>query len=293
MSPLENRLAWLVERQTGIGASDAPNLVGVGYQNAAAVYRSKVTPPDGRLPRSGPLARGIALESAVADRYADELGVAILPARPLVRHPDRLWQFASPDRVRADGRHVELKTAAGFSDEWGESGGDRIPDGYAVQVQHQMGVLGEPVIDLGALCVITWEFRFYRVAFDPGFFDWLTAIEARFLAEHVAPRIPPAAEWEQQFRGGVLPQKGTRTDLGDVGAELVARRKELSAISAEADAECKRLGARLESLMGDAESATAGPWILKRVTVAGAEVSYTRAPFTRLDIRAAKRKETL
>jgi putative phage-type endonuclease len=280
-----DRLVWLRERQKGVGSSDAPNLVGVGFGDAASVYRSKVEPPDDREPRAGVLARGIALEETVARLYAETMGVVVGHPAPIVFHPDRPWQFASLDRVRDDGRPVELKTTAGFGEAWGAAGTDQIPDGYRVQAQHQMGVIGADSIDLAALDVIAWELRVYRVPFDPDLFAWLTAVEETFWRGHVLPRVPPGPEWDEQLRADALAlvEKGKRVELGAGAVELIERRKELAAIRDEADAECKRLGRLLEAQMGDAEIATAGGWI-----VPGGEVSYTRDPYTRLDVRAGK-----
>jgi putative phage-type endonuclease len=218
-----DRLAWLLARQRGVGSSDAPNLCGVGYQDAASVYRSKVTAPNATLPVSGVLARGVALEPLVAQRYAEEMDAELVPCAQ-VAHPERPWQLANPDRRRLDsGRHVELKTVTGFSDEWGPALTDRIPDGYAVQVQHQMGVLGAESIDLAALDVIAWELRVYRIPFDPSFYGWLTQVEERFWREHV-PRRGPRPEREGQAgrtragRGRVdRAAEGTRPDPGRGG----------------------------------------------------------------------------
>ena len=55
MTPTE-RLQWLAERQSGLGSSDAPNLVGLGFRTAQDVYIDK-TEPVRDLPPAGNLRR--------------------------------------------------------------------------------------------------------------------------------------------------------------------------------------------------------------------------------------------
>jgi putative phage-type endonuclease len=287
-----DRETWLRERQTGLGSSDAPNLVGVGYRTAADVYRSKVEPVDATLPESGVLRRGIDLETIVEDHYRRVMvRDDYLNTCGIVRHPQRPWQLASPDRRLVDsGRFVELKTTAGFGEAWGPNGSDQIPDGYRVQVQHQMGVLGVDSIDLAALDVIAWELRVYRIGFDLQLFNWLTFVEAQFW-DRVQARAPVGPEWEESWRGAsdrMLIRPGSRIDLGPEVAGLIEQRKALGAIRDEADDEYRRLTARLEALMGENERATAGPWNLKRVVVKAGAVSYERREYARLDVRMGK-----
>lgn len=270
MTPAD-RLAWLLERQKGVGASDAPNLVGVGWGDAERVYRSKIEAPSADVPEDGPLARGIALEPVVADRYAALMDAVLAPpVTPIVRHPQRPWQTASPDRIRDDGRPVELKTVREFDGDWGPSGTDRVPDGYRVQVQQTMGVLGVESCDLAALDVCDWELRVYRFAFDPDLFDWLTDVEERFWREHVAKRVPPGPEWEAQFRPEALRRivaPGTRVDLGVECVPFLQQLATVGEIMDEAKAEYERLRDEVRNRMGRAERAEAGLWSVKVVCV--------------------------
>jgi putative phage-type endonuclease len=287
-----NRIEWLRQRQQGIGSSDAPNLIGIGYGDAQGVYRSKTQPVGGDTPKRGRLARGIACEPIAAAMYAEQMGVAVSPHEPFTKNPDRPWQFANLDWKRDDGRACEIKTLAGFNDDWGESGSTRIPDGYFAQVQHQMGCAEVESIDLAALDVIEWDLRVYRVAFDPSFFAWLSDVESRFWHEHVLPRVAPPPDWEEQFRdkAETLIVKEKRVELGPDALELIERRRELGTIRDEADEQYRFLTSRLTALMGDAERATVPGWNLKRTAVAGGEYTATRKPYQRLDIRAVKLK---
>jgi predicted phage-related endonuclease len=270
----DERLAWLRARQDGIGASDAPNLVGVGFRDAHAVYLDKTTPPAEFVPEDGVLARGIALEGVVAERYARYMDAPLFaPTSPIVTNPRAPWQFASPDRLRADdGRPVQLKTVAGFGDEWGPNGSDEVPDNYRVQVCQETGCLGADSCDLAALDVIAWELRVYRLGFDEKLFDWLTEVEHEFWTRHVVPRVPPSLDWEARFdprKVGLIADRGTRVDLSaEPGAlALFEQVKEIKAIKDEAEEAYTAARAELALLMGRAERADCGPWTVKKVIV--------------------------
>lgn len=287
------RLAWLKERQTGLGSSDAPNLVGVGYRTALDVYRDK-TDPVSDTPPAGNLRRGLELEPLIAPMYEELMGVRIdWPAGPrvIVRHPDRPWQLCSPDSYRHDdGTPVQFKTTAGFSDDWGPTGSDQVPAYIRVERQHEMGVLGVDKMDLIALDVIAWEPRIYRLMFDAEMFHWLTEAEAEFWTR-VDRRMPVDSDWESRFANYTrkLLDDGT-PDLGDEVAALVERRKELLGISDEAQAEADRLKKEIEAAMGENAKATAGGWKLKRTVIAASEYTVNRKAFVRLDVRAARER---
>lgn len=285
-----NRTDWLQARQLGIGSSDAPNIVGLGFRSPGDVYRDKIEPVSDAPPK-GILRRGLDLEDTVAAMYVEVMGVNVAkPARDILAHPQRPWQLASVDRVRAGGLPVELKTTAGFGDGWGPSGSDEVPDGYRIQCLHQMGVMGVESCDLVALDVIAWEPRVYRLMFDADLWAWLTAVQTAFWS-HVVERDPPPADFASRFEVPIAAfTKGKAIDLGQSVADVVAKRKEFGRIRDEADAEYKACGRALEAAMGDAEVATAGDWKLKRVTIPGSTFTVERDPYTRLDVRALKRK---
>lgn len=294
-----NRREWLLARQQSIGSSDAPNLVGVGFRDAASVYRDKTEPVDDRMPTDGYLARGVALEPMVAARYVREMGVEIVSpiynAVPgneysITYHPDRPWQSASLDRRRADtGATISLKTCAGWSDEWGEPGSADVPEGYRVQSQHEMGVTRTTVLDLAALNVIDWTFRVYRLDFDADYFEWLSSVELRFMAEHVLPKIAPTDAWEKSVNPPkpLVVRPGT-IELPEVAIRMLEQRRELGHIRDKADSEYRVVTKQIEELMGDAEKAVAGPFKLRRSIVKGAPVSYNRADYVKLTISGGK-----
>ena len=283
------RADWLRERQKGIGASDAPNLLGVGYGDPEQVYRSKVGPARDDRP-SGVMLRGIELEPIIAAKYAAAMDVDIdqVPMYQSIAFP---WMLATPDRCRVDlPRFVQLKTCGGFED-WGPSGSDQIPLGYRVQVTQEMGVTGTDSIDVAALDVFGWELRIFRVGLDRTLLDRIIAAGSEFW-NLIAKSQPVPGDW--LARHGLDPAAGLSAGKGVTlpveVAELIERRERIASIGKEAESKERELTALIAKAMGDAEQATAGDWRLKRSLIRGGPVSYDRKDYFKMTISKAKGK---
>lgn len=306
MTP-EARLAWLRERQTCIGASDAPDLIGVGFNDEHRVYRSKTEPIDPDAPVPALLRLGLDLEPLVASRFFERTGLVVETCGH-VRHPARTWQAASPDRLAFEPAHrmrrvVELKTVARFGDEWGPDGSECVPAGYRAQVWQQVGVgsfaapleVLEDFAYLAALCRSTGEFRVYTVPFDVEGFCLLTQVEERAWKDHIEPRVPFTHEWAEKYGGAVRARavvKGAIAELPPEAAEMVRRRQELKGLKEEADAEIDRLSAAIDDLMGTHEKAKVPGFTVQRIHNPGGPVPASfRRPYTYLTVRPDRRKK--
>ncbi len=297
----EQRLAWLIDRQSGIGSSDAPSLIGVGFNKAIDIYRSKIDPitPFEANRTSGILKRGTLLEPLVGREYTELFGEELLPSPdyPLsARHPERRWQSASRDFIRAsDGKPVECKTVNYFDGEWGGSGTDDVPEGYLVQVQHQMGVCGEPSIDIAALGICNWELRVYRVMFNAPFFDWLTAVE-RNAWQRIEMRQPLDEEWEASFRDEAAGQlekidTGTRMHLDvDRWLPLLEKRRKLGKIEDDAKAAKDAITDQLKAEMGSFHRAECAGWKLSKYEVKACHKDYDQPAYIALRASAPSLK---
>ena len=286
------RIEWLNERRSGIGGSDAANILGVGYRSPESVYRSKIESVS-EQPPTGVLRRGLDLEDIVASMYREVMQEEIvLPGTKIVRNPDRPWQLASLDRVRTDDRPVELKTTLGFSDGFGPSGTDQVPEDYRIQCLHQMAVMDADFCDLVALDLITWEPRVYRIFMDSDQAKMLTQIEERFW-NYVSSREPLPADWADQVAPTAqrITVKGTLAELPESVVGLIEKRKTYGEIKAEAEEEYKKLSDQINDLLGDAESGICAGWKVKRVHVAAHEVaSHFRKSSNHIRITPIKEK---
>lgn len=302
-----NRAAWLEERRTYIGASDAANLIGVGFQDEHAVYREKVEGIDPAAPVDPLLTFGLEMEPIIAARYCEAMKISpvLLKVGRTERSKLHPWQAANPDRLDVSpvlaATLVELKAPLDFGDEWGPSGSDVVPDKYRVQVVQQMGVLMphhlcDDRATISAVARRTGEFRVFHVTFDVDLFFLLTEVEQRFWTDHVQPQRPPGPEWAERFGEPVrkrLVRPDLRLELPDLAADLVARRQQLVAVRDEADEEVKAVNAALLELMGEARTAKVPGFTLTQVQTEAAVVpAHTRRGYTSLRVtkdREAKR----
>lgn len=188
---IDTREAWLAERRTGIGSSDAASCCGgnLGFGSPLHVYMDKL----GLLPPfdNAPMRWGRLLEDVVAEAWKEETGLGCVGTPGLVRHRTLPWMLATPDRIAADGP-LECKTS-GTGEGWGPSGTDTIPLGYVIQVAHQMAVLDLPRAHVAVLIRGT-DFRWYVIERDPVLEERLLGIE-RSLWDRVQAKEPPEPDW--------------------------------------------------------------------------------------------------
>lgn len=182
-----SREAWLAERRTGIGGSDAAAVIGLSdWTTPLQVYLDK----RGELPPTEPspaMLWGTLLEPVLRQRYADLTGLEIIRHKGIQRHPKMPFVIASLDGIAGD-RLLELKTARTDKD-WGEPGTDEIPLAYRIQVQHYLAVTGLSLADIAVL-IGGQDFRIYTVEADRILQDSLLEQEAEFW-ERVQQGFPP------------------------------------------------------------------------------------------------------
>lgn len=195
----KDRADWLRERRTGVGSSDAAALMlGAGspgvYSTPLKVYLDKL----GLLPEedSQPMRWGRLLEDVVGGAFEIETGRKVVkPRDPLYRSPQRPWMIASPDReVVGERALLECKTADVSSrQQWGPSGTDVVPDGYLVQVQHQLAVLG---LERAYLAVLIGgnDFRWYCLPRHEALIEAIAGITKGFWSM-VQRQEPPGEDW--------------------------------------------------------------------------------------------------
>lgn len=157
---------WLEWRRGGIGASDAPAVLGVcPHRTRLAVYLSKL----GREPQqkhSDCRWWGNALESLISEAYCLRVrtGLEITARQHLAESSLYPWMRASIDGVRVDGRPVEFKSLGVYqANNFHAPDGDweQLPENWIVQVHHQMVVMGVDACDVAVFYPL--ELRVYTV----------------------------------------------------------------------------------------------------------------------------------
>lgn len=195
--------AWLEQRRTGIGGSDAPVLYGVHpWETMFSVWASKAR---GAKDEKGgwPLRLGKVLEPVTRDLYCEETGRVICDGVTNMRHPDPELGFmiantdgtiqTVPDQ---EGPGVyEGKTTSVFNAaQWSEG----VPLYYQIQVQHYLAVTG---LRWGSLCVLILgdrePLRWVDIERNEQFIDDLVERERRFWHDHVLADSPPAPDGKE------------------------------------------------------------------------------------------------
>lgn len=237
-----DRDAWLKERRTGLGGSDAPAALGLSrWKTPYALWQEKrgeiIETPDNWAMRWGRT-----MEPELRQHYADITGREVFMAESIVRHPKHEWMFCTPDGGTADKRLIEIKTARS-TDGWGEPGSDQIPQAYLIQVQHSLCVTALPVADV-LLGIYGQEPAMYHVEADHELHEILIEAERAFW-QSVLDGEPPEptsyadviARWgRRSMANAVIADFDTRARvlaLGTLREEIAAAEQSAEALKAD------------------------------------------------------------
>ncbi len=267
------RDAYLLKRRSYLGSSDAPAVCGCSpWATPLHVYLSKLGEYDSG--DSNPKRWGRKLEDVVAEAYREETGnmVQTMPTLEAVQHESIPWLAATPDRltrVQGEPRILECKTSS-QSQEWGNSGTDEVPDGYVVQVHHQMLCLGKQYRQADIAVLINGsDFRVFTVERNEQLIDRMLQIESDFW-DKVTRREAPAPDWTHPQTQSLMKtmwacEEGLSLELGSDAQELCERFTRLRSSIRQATLEKADVQARLQFLVGSAGQARVpGGYVIKR-----------------------------
>jgi putative phage-type endonuclease len=204
------REAWLAARRDGIGGSEVGALIGVNeYETTWSIWKKKTaTEPDKEL-TGAPIEWGHRLEHVVAEKTAEEIGLASRFGGGLWAMNEKPHIRVTPDRLATKPRSwtalgiIECKTA-GDGEHWESGtihpkshGTGAAPLSYQAQLQWQMGILGLPIGWLG--CYVSNMAR-----------DFFT-VEVHFDADWFAEMVHAAdVFWWDNVKAGVVPMHDLR-----------------------------------------------------------------------------------
>jgi len=134
--------AWLDWRRGGVGASDAPAIMGVSpWMDIEALWLEKTGRATGR-PSSFAMRRGQRLEPEARARYIARTGIRVAPL--CLEHGTLRWMRGSLDGISDDGRVVlEVKCPGAADHDVARRGA--VPPKYVPQLQHLLAVAGAGV----------------------------------------------------------------------------------------------------------------------------------------------------
>lgn len=187
----EERQEFLEHRQTGLGATDAPKILGLSRWGSALSVYERLTEGPGDDTPSLPAWLGLKLQSTVAELYTAATGQKVRAANTHFRHPEHDWMVCHLD-YRAWGNPkllIECKTRA-YMKGYGEDGSNEIPADVWVQVQHEMAVTGAETAHVAVLFG-HHTFRVYVISRDQQFIDKWIEKGTDFWNNHYLARVPP------------------------------------------------------------------------------------------------------
>jgi putative phage-type endonuclease len=281
------REAWLRERMTGIGSSDASAVAGVNpWRSPVDVWLEKTgnVPPSDDKDDLGPTYWGKRLENLVIEEYRNRTGAAIGHQQQLVRHREHPFMLATLDAIAVHPsggpRPLEAKTTR-FSKDWGDQESDEVPVHYVFQVQHQLAVTGFSVADIAVL-IGGSDFRIYRIQRDEKIIEALVKVETEFW-EAVMDRRPPPLRREGDG-AKVFPNhiSGLRIEADQEHYEIWKSLTQTNQAIKALDDEKEALTLRLQAFMGEAET----------LVFQGDKLATWRrtAPIRRVDSKKLKRE---
>lgn len=250
MESVEARQAFIEERRTGIGGSDAPVILGVpapGGRTPLQVWMEK-TGRAASTPDNAILRRGRKLEPVVVSEYEEETGRKVSALAGRLVHPKWPWMGGNIDRIIEPGERgtgiLEAKAANLFKiREWE----DEAPLAAQVQLQHYLTIaeaLG--LADWGSVAGLLGglAFKYQDLDFNREFAAQLVEREAAFwrLVETDTPPEPTADDAKA---------------LGKLFATITGETVDLPAEAVEWDRQRLEAGAeikRLEELKDEAEN---------------------------------------
>jgi putative phage-type endonuclease len=177
--------AWLAWRRGGIGASDAPAIMGVSpWMDLETLWLDKTGRRREGLSNPA-MRRGQRLEPEARALYIRTTRVRVEPA--CLEHGARPWMRGSLDGISADGRVVLEVKCPGAPDHAVAARGD-VPAKYLPQLQHLLAVSGAQVCHY-------WSYRdgegtLIEVVPDPGYIRRLVERERDFWRHVLDDRRP-------------------------------------------------------------------------------------------------------
>lgn len=183
---------WLEFRKKGLGASDAPVVMGLSpYRTVRELWEEKTGRRDGQK-QNYAMTRGKELEEEARESYIRQTEIHVEPA--IVIHPKHEFIFASLDGLSSSNTLVEIKCPMNKDDhEMAKSGA--VPEKYLPQVHQQIMVKGAQWNDYFSYRGPT-DTAMVRVYRDPAYEFYLLAHLLRFWDYVVRDEPPEPADGE-------------------------------------------------------------------------------------------------
>ncbi len=257
-----SREQWLQIRKQGIGGSDAAAVCGLSrWKSPVDLWLDKTGELDPE-PSGEAAYWGTLMEPIVRQEFSRRTGLHVEEHPYVMQHPEHPFMLSNIDGLIEDPKRglgvFEAKTANAFARPDWESG---LPDEYALQVQHYLGVTG---LSFAWVAVLiggnTFETRLVERN-EPLIRD-LIVLEKHFW-DGVLNLIPPVldgSDASSRLLNRLYPESASEKtiQLPDEALRLIGMYEEAQQSEKDAANRKEESANRLKALMGDAETAQAG-----------------------------------
>lgn len=214
-----SRHEWLMQRNEGIGSSDASAIAGLSdWESPYSLWMIKT----GQAPLDPPVSEatqklrewGNRLEPVILDATADQLGIGITKPTAGLVNCETPWLRANLDGLTDDGRICEFKTAH-FSQAKKWDG--QIADHAEIQVHHASLVTGikQAVV---AVLIGGSDLRVFEIDLNPNISEMLFDMEQEFW-QHVTNRTEPDVDGHARTLQALTAEWQHRTPAKEVAAD--------------------------------------------------------------------------
>ncbi len=258
----KDRDEWLVERQKGIGSSDAGTLMGVSpFSTPLKLWRLRlgIDPP---IEETDAMRNGHYFESSTAQYFAAATNsfvdpdtaddwLAVSNEKPYLRvSPDRLFWNEGVEHKPENALILELKSTSKLVDP------ENLPPYWFCQVQYQMGVMGVPMAAIAWISAYpNLHFGHQWVPFNPNFYKMLVDKIDHFWNENIIKGVEPEPMTEQD--ADILWPKVNNANAVTATEEdklLVEEYKELSERIKESEEELSKIAMQIKEKIQDNDS---------------------------------------
>lgn len=185
----------LIARKQGIGGSDAAAILGLSqWKTPLDVFFDKLDTAEPNDDIISPFMEwGNRLESAIVQKFQEEMGVECKVTDETFKHPDYPFMLANIDALLpSENAILECKTTSVHAkDKWGLPMTDDIPKDYLIQCAHYAEVLNVAKVYIAVL-IGGNEFRIYKYDRSARLGNALIQKEHDFWHNNVLNKIPPA-----------------------------------------------------------------------------------------------------
>lgn len=181
----------VIPRNEGLGASDAPVVLGLSPWRSPLELFLEKTGHAGAFEETLPVQVGRALEPVLIGLFMQKTGLIVTDAQRQFVDEANPWRWVTADGIANDGCLVEAKCISWTGGEWGEEGTDQIPLPYVFQVQHGLACTGFAKAYVPVLFEAK-RFALYIVERDEAIIAEMTTRERAFW-QRVLDNDPPPA----------------------------------------------------------------------------------------------------